>query len=45
MRKKLLVGAVIGGVVLGLWAMFAGVGRETLRGSVNVSWTAEITEA
>ena len=35
MRKKLLVGAVIGGVVLGLWAMFAGVGRETLRGSVQ----------
>ena len=35
MRKKLLVGAVIGGVVLGLWAMFAGVGRETLRGSVK----------
>jgi hypothetical protein len=35
MRKKLLVGAVIGGVVLGLWAMFAGVGRETVRGSVQ----------
>ena len=35
MRKKLLVGAVIGGVVLGLWAMFAGVGKETLRGSVK----------
>ena len=35
MRKKLLVGAVVGGVVLGLWAMIAGVGKETLRGSVQ----------
>jgi hypothetical protein len=35
MRKKLLVGAVIGGVVLGLWAMFAGGSKETLRGGVQ----------
>jgi len=35
MRKKLLVGAVVGGVVLGLWAMFAGGSKETIRGGVQ----------
>ena len=35
MRKKLLVGAAVGGVVLGLWAMFAGGSNETIRGSVQ----------
>jgi hypothetical protein len=35
MRKKLLAGAVAGGVLLGVWAMIDGVGRETLRGSVE----------
>ena len=35
MRKKLLAGAVVGGVVLGLWAMIVGAGKETVRGSVQ----------
>src|SRR5690242_14431111 len=35
MRKKLLAGAVAGGVLLGVWAMIDGVGRESLRGSVE----------
>jgi len=35
MRKKLLAGAVVGGVLLGVWAMINGVGKETIRGSVK----------
>ena len=35
MRKKLLAGAAVGGVLLGLWAMIAGGSKETLRGSVQ----------
>src|SRR6516164_7544256 len=35
MRTKLLVGAEVGGVVLGLWAMFAGGSKETIRGGVQ----------
>jgi hypothetical protein len=35
MRNKLLVGAVVGGVLLGVWAMIDGAGKETVRGSVK----------
>jgi hypothetical protein len=35
MRKKLLVGAAAAGVLLGVWAMIDGVGKETVRGSVQ----------
>src|SRR5919204_2271894 len=35
MRNKLLAGAVVGGMVLGVWAMVAGAGKETVRGSVK----------
>jgi hypothetical protein len=35
MRKKLLAGAAVGGILLGLWAMIAGGSKETLRGSVQ----------
>ena len=35
MRKKLLAGAAAAGVLLGVWAIIDGVGRETVRGSVK----------
>ena len=35
MRKRLIAGAVAGGVLLGVWAMVDGIGKETLRGSVK----------
>ena len=35
MRKRLLAGALAGGVLLGVWAMIDGIGKETLRGSVK----------
>ena len=34
-RRKLLAGAVVGGLVLGLWAMFLGGSKETVRGSIQ----------